>query len=334
MPSPQSFSVSFLTYVSARTHQGPVRLTPHRYHGVMTNSLSSPDLCLLAVYAHPDDEVFAFGGTLAQLAQRGVRVVLAVATGGEEGEVVNPELRGQVNLAKLPAIRWQEQLCAQRALGIAEIVRLGYRDSGMADSAANRNPRAFVSIPPDEVVGAIVGLIRQQRPQVVITFDETGGYGHPDHITVHGATRRAFQVAGDPDAYPDRGKSWTPLKLYYPVFAQRMIREVRETYRARGLPFHFGSGLDEIDAGGTEERVPGFPDEVITTIVNVSSTIDNKLDAFRCYATQMLPDFFYLTAPADIAHGPLSREYAILAETRVETRIPEHDPFEGVPGSG
>jgi mycothiol S-conjugate amidase len=300
----------------------------------MTDSHPSLDLCLLAVYAHPDDEVFAFGGTLALLAKRGVRVVLAVATGGEEGEVVNPDLRGRVDLTELPAIRSREQVCAQAALGITEIVLMNYRDSGMADSEANRNPAAFVNVPSDEVVGAIVGLIREHRPQVVITFDETGGYGHPDHITAQGATRRAFQLAGDPDVYPDRGKPWMPLKLYYPVFAQRMIREVREAYRARGLPFRFGSGLDEVDAAVTEESLPGFPDDVITTIVDVSSTIDNKLDAFRCYATQMPPDFFYLTAPTDVVHGPLSREYAILVETRVETRIPEHDPFEGVPGSG
>lgn len=295
--------------------------------------MTSSDLCLLAVYAHPDDEVFAFGGTLALLAKRGVRVILAVATGGEEGEVVNPELRRSVDLAELPAIRRQEQVCAQRALSITEVVQLGYHDSGMADSVANHNPAAFVNVPPDEVVGTIVGLIRQHRPQVVITFDETGGYGHPDHIVAHRATRRAFQVAGDPAVYPDRGTAWTPLKLYYPVLAQRMIRQVRDAYLARGLPFHFGSGLEEIDAAVTEESLPGFPDDVITTIVDVSSTIDNKLDAFRCYATQLPPDFFYLTAPEDVVHGPLSREYAILAETCVETSIPEHDPFEGVAAS-
>lgn len=293
----------------------------------------SSDLCVLAVYAHPDDEVFAFGGTLALLAERGVRVVLAVATGGEEGEVVNPDLRDKVNLAELPAIRQQEQACAQRVLGIDEVVRMGYHDSGMAESAANRNPNAFVNVPPDQVIGAIVTLIRRYRPQVVITFDETGGYGHPDHIAVQAATRHAFQRAGDPDAYRGRGEPWAPLKLYYPVLAQRMIREVRDAYLTRGLPFRFGSGLDEVDTAVTEQTVPGYPNEVITTIIDVSATIDRKLDAFRCYATQMQPDFFYFTAPQDVVRGPLAREYAMLIETQVQTELPEHDPFEGIPGA-
>lgn len=284
------------------------------------------DRCLLAVYAHPDDEVFALGGTLALVSERGVRTVLALATGGEEGEVVNPDLRDQVSLADLPEVRQQELECSRQWLGISEVVPLGFRDSGMAGTPANQRPGAFVRQDMDTVVGRIVEIIRGQRPQIICTFEPGGGYGHPDHIMISRATELAFDRAGDPVWYPDAGEVWQPQKLYWPVFAEDMFRRARAALEARGLPFRFGTGVDSIDQG----RRIGTPDEEITTVVNILSTLDRKLNALRCYATQMQPDFFFFTSPPEVLQAALSREYFVLARTHGSFPIPEHDLFAGV----
>lgn len=282
---------------------------------------------LLVVYAHPDDEVFTAGGTIALSAHRGVEVALALATGGEEGEVVNPEMRGEVSLADLPAVRQDELACSQRTLGIKRVVKLGFRDSGMAGTPSSRQPAAFSNQDRDEVTGRLVQAIREFRPHVICTEPEDGGYGHPDHIALHFATVLAFDRAGDPAWYPEAGDPWTPFKLYFSTWSQSMFRRLQTGYAAHGLEFRFGTGMVIIDNGS----LPGRADEEVSAIIDMRATVHTKIDAMRCYRTQILPDFFFFTAPEDVVLDVLGHEYFVLGASRVETSPPESDLFDGIP---
>ncbi|MEF3273131.1 MAG: PIG-L family deacetylase [Chloroflexus sp.] len=176
---------------------------------------------LLAIFAHPDDESFGPGGTLARYAWSGVAVHLICATGGEEGTVDPALLNGYDSVA---ALRRAELLRAAEALGLSSVTLLGYRDSGMPGTAANRHPAALINQPREQVVEQLVRHLRRLRPQVVITFDPIGGYRHPDHIAIHEATVAAFHAAGDPHAFPAAGPAYTPQKLYYTTFSRRLLR--------------------------------------------------------------------------------------------------------------
>jgi mycothiol S-conjugate amidase len=281
---------------------------------------------LMVVSAHPDDEVFAAGGTIALAARQGVDVSLVLATGGEEGEIVNPEVRAIVSLPDLPAVRQEELACSQTTLGIKRIVRLAYRDSGMAGTPSSREPVAFSNQDRDEVAGRLVSVIRELRPHVICTEPEDGGYGHPDHIALHFATVLAFERAGDPTWYPAAGEPWTPLKLYFGTWSKSLFHRLQAGYAAHGLEFRFGTGMVIIDDG----NAPGRSDEEISAIIDTRTTIHTKIAAMRCYKTQIMPDFFYFTAPEDVAVDVLGREYFILGASRVESRLPESDLFEGI----
>ncbi len=152
------------------------------------------DPVLLAVLAHPDDETFGVGGTLAIYASLGVEVYLLCATRGEAGEVEQKYMTGY---SSIEALRTRELECACNALGVKQIRYLDYRDSGMPGSEDHRNPNSLINIPEQTVIGEIVEIIRELRPQVLITHDPMGGYGHPDHIFLHNATYKAFKLAAD-----------------------------------------------------------------------------------------------------------------------------------------
>ncbi len=197
---------------------------------------------LLAVLAHPDDESYGPGGTLARYAAEGVDVHVAIATDGAAGtaaegyEAVQPELAGHRSLE------------LERAVAIlgATLHRLGYRDSGMPGSPANDHPHAFIRAETQRAVGQIVYLIREIRPQVVMTHDETGGYFHPDHIRCWELTTAAFYAAGDPDAYPDVGPApFRPERLYYTAFSRLWVRIMTTWMRLQGMdPTRLGRNQD------------------------------------------------------------------------------------------
>ena len=176
---------------------------------------------LVFVGAHPDDESFGPGGTLAQYAAAGARVYYLCATRGEVGEASAEHLAGHASTGDM---RWAELVCAGKALGLTDIVYLGYRDSGMPGSPDNVAPGALAAAPLDEVTGRVVKALRDLRPQVVMTFDPIGGYRHPDHIAIHQATVKAFAAASDPAQFPDAGPAYQPQKLYYAVFPQALLR--------------------------------------------------------------------------------------------------------------
>lgn len=182
--------------------------------------MTNPHYTLLAVTAHPDDESFGMGGTLALYAQRGVEVHLICATRGEAGDVEPDYLEGYSSIAER---RMAELHCAAANLGLAGVYYLDYRDSGMSGSPDNHHPKALTAAPLEEVAGKIAHYIRQLRPQVIITFDPIGGYKHPDHIAIHNATVKAFHLAGD-ENFSDDNPPFTPHKLYYHVLPKRWLK--------------------------------------------------------------------------------------------------------------
>ncbi len=176
---------------------------------------------LLAVMAHPDDESFGLGGTLALYARRGYDTHYVCATRGEAGTVDEQHLRGFKDTAEM---RTDELMRAAKVLGLKGVFFLGYRDSGMPNTEPNKHPDAQINHSIDEVAGKVVGYIRELKPEVVITFDPIGGYKHPDHIHIHNATVLAFEKADDASFHPEAGAPFKPRALYYQVFPRWFLR--------------------------------------------------------------------------------------------------------------
>ena len=187
---------------------------------------------LLAVLAHPDDEVFGLGGTLALYAAKGVQVDLVCATRGEVGEIADGAQATQETLGQ---VRENELRCSAAVLGINEVIFLDHRDSGMAGTAENEDPRAFTNVQADEIVPRLVRIMRQIRPHVIITFDPDGGYGHPDHIAIHRHTLAAYEAAGDSSCYSDHGEAWQPASLFYNVFPRSLFSNMRIRMEEMGI---------------------------------------------------------------------------------------------------
>ena len=176
---------------------------------------------LLAVLAHPDDESFGLGGTLALYASKGYDVYYVCATRGEAGTVDEEHLKGFKDTAEM---RTAELMKAAQALGLKEVFFLGYRDSGMPGTEPNQHPDAQINAPIDEVAGRVVKYIRDLKPQVVLTFDPIGGYKHPDHIHIHKATVLAFENSDNASFHPQAGDPFKPQALYYQVFPKGLLK--------------------------------------------------------------------------------------------------------------
>jgi LmbE family N-acetylglucosaminyl deacetylase len=244
----------------------------------MNDSNQGNKLTLLAVLAHPDDESFGMGGTLALYAQRGVDVHLICATRGEVGEVAPHFLEGFQSIGEL---REHELRCAAGNLGLAGVYFLDYRDSGMAGSPENDHPQALAAAPIDEVGAMVTGYIRKLRPQVVLTFDPIGGYRHPDHIAIHEATVKAFTAAGDPQQFPDQGTPYQPEKLYYHTFPRGWLTWVVRLLPLFGKdPRRFGQNedIDLLELAGQS-----FP---VHARINYKKVAKEKEAATACHASQ------------------------------------------------
>jgi LmbE family N-acetylglucosaminyl deacetylase len=234
-------------------------------------------LTLLAVLAHPDDESFGMGGTLALYARRGVDVHLVCATQGEVGEMDPEFMEGYSTIAER---RQAELCCAAEKLGLAGVHFLGYRDSGMAGSVNNHHPEALAAAPIEEVAGKVAHFIRQLCPQVVVTFDPIGGYRHPDHIAVHNATVRAFELAGDP-LFLDELPPHKPQKLYFYTMSRRFLRLAVRLMPVFGKdPHHFGRNGDIDLAGLVAEDFP------MHAFIDYTSVKELKAEASICHASQ------------------------------------------------
>jgi LmbE family N-acetylglucosaminyl deacetylase len=234
---------------------------------------------LLAVLAHPDDESFGIGGTLALYASRGVQVHLICATRGEVGQMSPEHLAGYSSIAER---RESELRCAAGILGLAGVHFLDYRDSGMNGSPDNQHPQALINQPLELIASKIARLIRELCPQVVITFDPIGGYKHPDHIAIHRATIQAFQLAGALE-FPCDLPPYQPQKLYYHVFPKNLLRLAVSILPLLGRdPRHFGSNGD-IDLV-TIAREGNFPTHAR---INIGRVADKKGEAATCHASQL-----------------------------------------------
>lgn len=243
---------------------------------------------ILSVLAHPDDESFGMGGTLALYAQKGVKVYLVCATRGEAGEVGPEYLQDYQSIGEL---REAELRCAAGHLGLAGVHFLDYRDSGMVGSPENEHPDALVQAPLEEVAARIAEYIRLLQPQVVLTFDPIGGYRHPDHIAIHKATVTAFRLAGDPDFVSDSAP-YQPQKLYYHTISKRFIRMAVRLIRLFGKdPSRWGKNND-IDL--TSLAVEDFP---VHAQIEYRMVERRKDAASVCHASQ---------GGAGLAKGPLA----------------------------
>jgi N-acetyl-1-D-myo-inositol-2-amino-2-deoxy-alpha-D-glucopyranoside deacetylase len=282
-------------------------------------------LTLMAVFAHPDDETFGIGGTLARYgADPDVRVVLVCATRGEAGEISDPKLATPEHLGE---VREQELRCACQTLGVDALFFLGYRDSGMAGTPENKDPRALAMADRDQAVGKIVAHLRRERPQVVVTFDENGGYGHPDHIAIHHLARAAFAAAADPAMYAEQLEAGLSphqaQKLYYTAIPHRFFRAVAAKMAELGVE------IPERYRQRVEEGI-GLPDEACTTDIYVQECWDAKLAAMQCHATQLSPDSPFAMLPPEIMHELQAWECFQLAQTYVGDDKGAHDLFAGL----
>jgi LmbE family N-acetylglucosaminyl deacetylase len=274
---------------------------------------------LLAVYAHPDDESFGTGGTLARYAAEGVRVALVCATRGEAGEIAEPNL---ATLETLGSVREAELRCAAETLGLTELIILDYRDSGMAGSPDNRHPRALVNAPQEEVVRQLVGIIRRLRPQVVMTFEPNGGYGHPDHIAIHRHTVAAFHAAADPTRYPEQGTAWQPSRLFYTGIPRSFFLKLRDRLAALGRDT---SSFDRF-----AEKGIGWPDVEIHVALDVGAVFEIKWAAFHCHRTQFGPDHLFRLLPEDEIREMMRYEYFAQAWPPLGYGYRLSDLFEGL----
>ena len=245
-------------------------------------------LCALTIHAHPDDEASKGAPTFAKYAEAGVHTVLVCCTGGEEGDVNNPALKepgmpfhglaADQEKLLLAKMRQDELNKSVEVIGFSKLHMLGYRDSGMADSATNANPECFHMAANDDAAGRLVKIIRAEKPQVIVTYgDDQRGYLHPDHLKVHDVSILAFERAGDTDWYPSAGPVWQPLKMYYSVWSRVRLKTMHEAMlRLRGA-----SPYDEnwFDRPNMDHR--------ITTKLHVGEYFWARSGALRAHATQV-----------------------------------------------
>ena len=278
---------------------------------------------LVFVGAHPDDESFGVGGTLAQYAAAGVKVYYVCGTRGEVGEVPPEMLREFASVADL---RSHELKCAAGILGLTDVIYLGYRDSGMAGTPDNRHPQALAAAPLEDVAGRIVTLFRRLKPEVVITFDPIGGYHHPDHVAIHHATVMAFKTAGDPRQYPAAGAPFQPQKLYFHVFPHRLLNIVIKIMAFFGRDIHHVGKNKDIDLAEFIEAA--FPVHAVVRLKKPS--VRTRELAAACHASQLSGGSPRVGLLGLVGRLFGQRDSFMRAEPPVKGRRRERDLFKGV----
>jgi N-acetyl-1-D-myo-inositol-2-amino-2-deoxy-alpha-D-glucopyranoside deacetylase len=289
------------------------------------------DRRLLLVHAHPDDESINNGATMARYVAEGAQVTLLTCTLGEEGEVITPELAQLAadQADQLGGYRIGELAAAMAALGVTDSRFLGgagrWRDSGMIGTPANEHPRAFWNADPAEAVDAAVAVLREVRPQVVVTYDPHGGYGHPDHIQVHRVTGRAVELAADPAHRPDLGPAWAVAKVYWTVVPASVLRAGLTALADADTPF---TAVDDVT------EVPfAAPDDEVTTAVDGGAFRAQKAAAMRAHATQVVVDGDFFALSNELGQPLLATEYYRLVHGEPGPAGPdgrETDLFAGV----
>jgi N-acetyl-1-D-myo-inositol-2-amino-2-deoxy-alpha-D-glucopyranoside deacetylase len=283
---------------------------------------------VLLVHAHPDDESMSSGGTIARLVAAGVRVDLVTCTDGAEGEIHDPSLDPDEARPRLAEIRAAELACSVEALGGGAVHQhlLGYRDSGMMGTDANEHPDSFWQADVADAARRLIEIVREAQPAVIVTYDENGNYGHPDHINAARIAREAYLASG--------GESWEVSRFYEIAFARERWFELMTTMKERGISLPWD--LDEaVDARAADELNPsnaaavaqvgdaieseegdqiefGRSEDEITTRVDVSDHLAEKRASMDCHKTQRQDMGWLLDLPEDLADGAISTEYFVL----------------------
>jgi LmbE family N-acetylglucosaminyl deacetylase len=323
-------------------------------------ALASQALTLMVVHAHPDDEVIGTGGTMARYAAEGLRVVCITCTGGEAGEIVRPELDTPENRANLAGLRAQELARALAHLGPIEHHFLGYRDSGMMGTPANQDPRSFWKANLKEATGRLVHLVRRTRPHVLVSYNDFGGYGHPDHIRAAVITKAAFARAGDPRAYPEQLKArldravrpeaaarpepgedvdpplkpWAPAKLYEIVMEIQRQAEMSRVLADRGIAGWWDPSPEESaeQRAEREQRLARMAaaQGPITTRLDIAAHLEAKHAALSEHRSQIGPDNPFLALTPQEWRLVAPTEAYTLRQSRIGVSIPEDDLFAGL----
>ncbi|MEU8237767.1 mycothiol conjugate amidase Mca [Actinoplanes missouriensis] len=282
-------------------------------------------LRLMTVHAHPDDESSKGAATMAKYVAEGVQVLVATCTGGERGSVLNPKMDRPEVLADIANIRRDEMTRAREILGVDQ-AWLGFVDSGLpeGDPLPPLPEGCFGLQDPEEAAKPLIKLIREFRPHVMTTYDENGGYPHPDHIMCHKVSVVAFEAAGDPDRFPELGEPWQPLKLYYNSgWTRARMLALHEGMLAAGLESPYTEWLEK----SSERQDRG---DKITTRIECGEYFAIRDDALRAHATQVDPDGFWFKIPLELQQKVWPTEDFELARSLVDSPIPESDLFAGI----
>lgn len=285
-----------------------------------------PDqLRLMHVHAHPDDESSKGAASTARYVAEGVDVHVVTCTGGERGSVLNPNMDRPDVLANITEIRREEMERAREILGVTQ-EWLGFVDSGWpeGDPKPPLPEGCFAALPVEEAAERLVRIIREVRPHVVTTYDENGGYPHPDHVMCHKVSVAAYEAAGDPEAYPDAGEPWQPLKLYYHHgFNRPRTEALHSEMLRRGLESPY---TDRLERWGSNPE----HDKRITTRVPCADYFDVRDRALIAHATQIDPDGHWFAVPREVEEQIWPTEDYELVQSSVASPLPEDDLFAGV----
>jgi mycothiol S-conjugate amidase len=288
-------------------------------------------LRLMAVHAHPDDESSKGAATMARYVREGVDVLVCTLTGGERGDILNKAMERPEVRANLPSIRRAEMAAARDILGVRQQF-LGFIDSGLpeGDPPPPLPEGCFALQALDVAAGPLVAAVRQFRPHVMLTYDENGGYPHPDHIMTHRVSVEAFEAAADPERYPDCGEPWQPLKMYYFVtFHRARFTALHEMMIKRGLDSVYADRLAAWEKD-EEDEAPSRPEHEITTHVPCGDYFELRDQALLAHATQVDPNGGWFACPVEIQREAWPTEDYHLARSVVDTDKPEDDLFAGI----
>jgi mycothiol S-conjugate amidase len=278
----------------------------------------------MAVHAHPDDESSKGAAAMARYVAEGVEVLVVTCTGGERGSVLNPKLKDDPRYAgDLTDVRKHEMDMARKILGVRQ-EWLGFVDSGLpeGDPLPPLPEGCFGLQDPQQAAAPLVEIVRRFRPQVMTTYDEHGGYPHPDHIMCHQVSMIAFEAAGDPERYPEAGEPWQPSKLYYNQgFSKERMVALHEAMLARGLESPYGDWL---------ERWGDRPERHITTKVPCADYFAVRDAALLAHETQVDPDGPWFHVPLDLQREVWPTDDFELARSLIGATVPEDDLFAGI----
>ena len=278
---------------------------------------------LLALHAHPDDESSKGAGTVARYVAEGWHAILVTATGGEAGDILNPEMDRPEIVEDLTSVREAELARAARIIGYDETILLGYRDSGMPDSDDNARPEALCNQDHEAVLERVVAIVRSRKPDIVLGYDDHEFYPHPDHLFVHRLTVDLMEAAADPERFPDAGEPWQVKKVYAPVFTIDRIRALHQAMveRTGSSPYH--GWMERLDREVEDRRI---------TKVDVTGHVEQGRDALRAHRTQVDPNGFWFMVPTEVVEEVYPWEDFELIATSVGWGPGETDLSDGLSG--